>query len=183
MRLDETAGNVETKSEAATVVLLHLPEPVEDGFQFVRRDAHAAVLDGKSDVVSRDVYGDDDDATGRAELHRVCDQVPENLEDSFVIHRDLHVGRRSGFQRDFFGGSLTSPQVDGLRDDQVGEPALQDESQIPGIVAKLTENGLPNLYIPPRTNFIKVEALPVLGTGKMDLRGLKRIAMERLRGT
>ena len=51
----------------------------------------------------------------------------------------------------------------------------------PSIVAKLAANGLPNLFIPSRPNFIKVDALPVLGTGKMDLRSLKRIAMERLR--
>ena len=57
-----------------------------------------------------------------------------------------------------------------------------DEAQIPGIVTKLAADGLPNLFIPSRANFIKVEALPVLGTGKMDLRGLKRIAMERLLG-
>jgi acyl-[acyl-carrier-protein]-phospholipid O-acyltransferase/long-chain-fatty-acid--[acyl-carrier-protein] ligase len=36
------------------------------------------------------------------------------------------------------------------------------------------------LFIPPRGNFVRVDALPVLGTGKMDLRALKRIAMERL---
>ena len=35
-------------------------------------------------------------------------------------------------------------------------------------------------FIPPRGNFVKVDALPVLGTGKMDLRTLKRIAIERL---
>ncbi len=57
-----------------------------------------------------------------------------------------------------------------------------DEARIPEIVAKLNADGLPNLFIPSRANFVKVEALPVLGTGKMDLRSLKRIAMERLRG-
>jgi acyl-[acyl-carrier-protein]-phospholipid O-acyltransferase/long-chain-fatty-acid--[acyl-carrier-protein] ligase len=41
---------------------------------------------------------------------------------------------------------------------------------------------LPNLFIPARANFVKVESLPVLGTGKMDLRALKRIAVERLTG-
>ena len=55
-----------------------------------------------------------------------------------------------------------------------------DESKIPGIVSKLTANGLPNLYVPSRESFIKVDALPILGTGKMDLRSLKRIAMEHL---
>ena len=77
--------------------------------------------------------------------------------------------------------------VTGIPDERKGEQLAVlhtlDESQIPGIVAKLTANGLPNLFIPPRPNFIKVDALPVLGTGKMDLRSLKRIAMERLRGS
>jgi acyl-[acyl-carrier-protein]-phospholipid O-acyltransferase/long-chain-fatty-acid--[acyl-carrier-protein] ligase len=36
------------------------------------------------------------------------------------------------------------------------------------------------LFIPARNHFVKVDALPVLGTGKLDLRGLKRMAMERL---
>ena len=76
--------------------------------------------------------------------------------------------------------------VTGIPDERKGEQLAVlhtlDESQIPGIVSKLTANGLPNLYIPPRTNFIRVDALPVLGTGKMDLRSLKRIATERLQG-
>lgn len=74
--------------------------------------------------------------------------------------------------------------VTGIPDEQKGEQLAVlhtlDESQIPSLIAKLTATGLPNLFIPARTNFIKVEALPILGTGKMDLRGLKRIAMERL---
>jgi acyl-[acyl-carrier-protein]-phospholipid O-acyltransferase/long-chain-fatty-acid--[acyl-carrier-protein] ligase len=76
--------------------------------------------------------------------------------------------------------------VTGIPDERKGEQLAVlhtlEESQIPGIVTKLTANGLPNLFIPPRPNFIKVDALPVLGTGKMDLRSLKRIAMERLQG-
>ncbi|MCG3778135.1 MAG: Bifunctional protein Aas [Nitrospira sp.] len=74
--------------------------------------------------------------------------------------------------------------VTGIPDEQKGEQLVVlhtlDESQIPNLATKLAANGLPNLFIPARTNFIKVEALPILGTGKMDLRGLKRIAMERL---
>ena len=75
--------------------------------------------------------------------------------------------------------------VTGIPDEKKGEQLAVlhtlDESKIPDIVSKLTANGLPNLYVPSRANFIKVDALPVLGTGKMDLRSLKRIAIERLR--
>jgi len=74
--------------------------------------------------------------------------------------------------------------VTGIPDERKGEQLAVlhtlDESRIPDIVTKLASNGLPNLFIPPRGNFIKVDTLPVLGTGKMDLRSLKRIAMERV---
>jgi acyl-[acyl-carrier-protein]-phospholipid O-acyltransferase/long-chain-fatty-acid--[acyl-carrier-protein] ligase len=55
-----------------------------------------------------------------------------------------------------------------------------DETRIPDILDMLAVQGLPNLFIPSRNSFVKVEALPVLGTGKLDLRGVKRIALERL---
>jgi acyl-[acyl-carrier-protein]-phospholipid O-acyltransferase / long-chain-fatty-acid--[acyl-carrier-protein] ligase len=82
------------------------------------------------------------------------------------------------------GADMQVFAVTGIPDERKGEQLAVlhtlNESQIPGIVSKLAANGLPNLYIPPRPNFIKVDALPMLGTGKMDLRSLKRIAMERL---
>ena len=74
--------------------------------------------------------------------------------------------------------------VTGIPDDRRGEQLAVlhtiDDARIPDILGRLFSNGLPNLFIPPRGNFVKVDALPVLGTGKMDLRALKRIAMERL---
>ena len=74
--------------------------------------------------------------------------------------------------------------VTGLPDDKKGERLAVlhtlEESRIPPILDKLSASGLPNLFIPGKHQFIKVEALPVLGTGKLDLRGVKRIAMERL---
>jgi len=44
---------------------------------------------------------------------------------------------------------------------------------------KLTEAGLPNIYIPATNSFTEVDALPMLGTGKLDLKGIKQIADER----
>lgn len=74
--------------------------------------------------------------------------------------------------------------VTGLPDEKKGERLAVlhtvDEGLISDILAKLSTTGLPNLFIPSRSQFVKVEALPVLGTGKLDLRGVKRIAMERL---
>ena len=35
----------------------------------------------------------------------------------------------------------------------------------------LTAAGLPNLFIPAADSFFEVESIPILGTGKLDLRG------------
>ncbi len=42
----------------------------------------------------------------------------------------------------------------------------------------LSEVGLPNLFIPSEDSFYQVESIPVLGTGKLDLRGVKQIALK-----
>ncbi|MFI4982466.1 MAG: AMP-binding protein, partial [Nevskiales bacterium] len=55
-----------------------------------------------------------------------------------------------------------------------------DAAAVPGILEKLSASGLPNLFIPRREQFVKVEKLPILGTGKLDLREIKRIAAEAL---
>ena len=55
-----------------------------------------------------------------------------------------------------------------------------DEKRIPEIAKKLTEMGLPNLFIPRVDQFVCVEQLPFLGTGKLDLRKIKQIALELL---
>ncbi|MBI1367342.1 MAG: MFS transporter [Planctomycetes bacterium] len=53
-----------------------------------------------------------------------------------------------------------------------------DPAKIPELVEKLVAAGLPNLFIPRADQFLKVDALPLLGTGKLDLRELKRRAAE-----
>ncbi len=57
-----------------------------------------------------------------------------------------------------------------------------DEAEIRPILEKLAAGGLPNLLIPRHDSFVKVEEIPVLGTGKLDLRAIRRIAVERLKG-
>jgi acyl-[acyl-carrier-protein]-phospholipid O-acyltransferase / long-chain-fatty-acid--[acyl-carrier-protein] ligase len=43
----------------------------------------------------------------------------------------------------------------------------------------LAEAGLPNLFIPSADGFVEVPEIPILGTGKLDLRGVKAMAMEK----
>ncbi len=74
--------------------------------------------------------------------------------------------------------------VTGIPDEKKGERLAVlhtlDEQLIPRVLEKLSVSGFPNLFIPNKHDFIKVDALPVLGTGKLDLRSVKQIAMERL---
>lgn len=42
----------------------------------------------------------------------------------------------------------------------------------------LAKKGLPNLWIPKKENFYRIESIPLLGTGKIDLKKLKLLAQE-----
>lgn len=44
----------------------------------------------------------------------------------------------------------------------------------------LRSAGLPNLFIPGQDSFLEIPQLPLLGTGKLDLKRIKQIALERL---
>ena len=52
------------------------------------------------------------------------------------------------------------------------------EEEIKPVLERLGECGLPNLWIPRPNQFFAVEELPHLGTGKLDLRRVKEIALE-----
>lgn len=73
--------------------------------------------------------------------------------------------------------------VTAIPDERKGEQLvvlhMLEESLISKLLDTVAASGLPNLFIPKRDNFIKVDQLPVLGSGKLDLRALKRIALER----
>ena len=56
---------------------------------------------------------------------------------------------------------------------------LPTEREIGGVVAALRDKGLPNLWIPGTDAFATIEEMPVLGTGKLDLRRLGDLARER----
>jgi acyl-[acyl-carrier-protein]-phospholipid O-acyltransferase/long-chain-fatty-acid--[acyl-carrier-protein] ligase len=43
----------------------------------------------------------------------------------------------------------------------------------------LKDAGLPNMFIPTADSFFEVDQLPLLGTGKLDLRGIKDLALEK----
>jgi acyl-[acyl-carrier-protein]-phospholipid O-acyltransferase/long-chain-fatty-acid--[acyl-carrier-protein] ligase len=50
------------------------------------------------------------------------------------------------------------------------------ESQMPELLKKLPQMGLPNLWLPRPNQFFHVDALPRLASGKMDLRKIRDLA-------
>jgi acyl-[acyl-carrier-protein]-phospholipid O-acyltransferase/long-chain-fatty-acid--[acyl-carrier-protein] ligase len=72
--------------------------------------------------------------------------------------------------------------VTAVRDERKGEVLAvvhtYENERIPELLQALQQMGLPNLYIPRKDRFLKVETLPVLGTGKLDLKGLKELAQQ-----
>lgn len=50
------------------------------------------------------------------------------------------------------------------------------------LIEHLREEGLPNLFIPSEDSFAEIDAMPVLGTGKINLKGLKQMAVDRFSG-
>jgi acyl-[acyl-carrier-protein]-phospholipid O-acyltransferase / long-chain-fatty-acid--[acyl-carrier-protein] ligase len=72
--------------------------------------------------------------------------------------------------------------VVGIPDDQRGERLVllytQPETSPVELWQRLSETDLPRLWIPKRENMYLVDAVPTLGTGKVDLRGVKAKAVE-----
>lgn len=52
------------------------------------------------------------------------------------------------------------------------------DMDVEAVCESLTRKGIPNLWIPKKDNFYRVDAIPVLGTGKMDLRRIRSLAQE-----
>ena len=71
--------------------------------------------------------------------------------------------------------------VGSIPDAQKGEALLvlytPDMPMTPDeVVAELRERSISNLWIPKATNFYRVDSLPLLGSGKLDLVALRKLA-------
>lgn len=72
--------------------------------------------------------------------------------------------------------------VAGVPDERKGERLVvihtADEGTVGELLAKLAGADIPNLWKPKRGQFVAVDSLPYLGSGKLDLNGLQRMAVE-----
>ena len=72
--------------------------------------------------------------------------------------------------------------VTAVPDEKKGERLIVlyacDHKSVDEMTAALSEAGLPNVFIPSAKSFFKVDELPILGTGEIDLKGIKDKAAE-----
>ena len=52
------------------------------------------------------------------------------------------------------------------------------DGELEDVVEQLNDCELPNLWRPKATSFYRIKEIPVLGTGKMDLKEVKRLAKD-----
>jgi acyl-[acyl-carrier-protein]-phospholipid O-acyltransferase/long-chain-fatty-acid--[acyl-carrier-protein] ligase len=80
------------------------------------------------------------------------------------------------------GASDPSVCVVGAPDRRRGERLVVVHTALPISVAelwqKLRDSGVPGIWLPAQSDFHQVDALPILGTGKLDLKAVKRMARE-----
>jgi acyl-[acyl-carrier-protein]-phospholipid O-acyltransferase/long-chain-fatty-acid--[acyl-carrier-protein] ligase len=78
------------------------------------------------------------------------------------------------------GVNVQTFAVTGVPDEKKGERLIVihtlPESALAVVLEKLAATELPNLWKPKRDQFVRVEAIPVLGTGKTDLRKVRELA-------
>ena len=72
--------------------------------------------------------------------------------------------------------------VTGVPDETKGERLvvlhMLPDDKLKEVLEKLPQAGLPNLWLPHQNQFFHVDALPYLGTGKLDLRKTKEMALK-----
>jgi len=72
--------------------------------------------------------------------------------------------------------------VIGVPDDKKGERLVVlhklAEAELTAVLEKFAASDLPNLWKPKADAFFRVENFPMLGTGKLDLRGVKELALK-----
>lgn len=77
--------------------------------------------------------------------------------------------------------------VTGVADARKGERLIVlhtiSPQRLEGVLRKLGQAGLPNLWIPRPNAFFQIDSLPYPGTGKMDLRRIRELAAGLSGGT
>jgi acyl-[acyl-carrier-protein]-phospholipid O-acyltransferase / long-chain-fatty-acid--[acyl-carrier-protein] ligase len=72
--------------------------------------------------------------------------------------------------------------ITAIPDEKRGERLVVLHTELPigksELLKKLSLAGLPNLYLPSEDSFVSVDAVPVLGSGKLDLKAMRQVALD-----
>ncbi len=86
--------------------------------------------------------------------------------------------------QEILGGNEKQCAVTAIPDRTKGERlvvlhlALPEGTTVQDICKRLGERGVPNIYVPSQRDYYQVLSLPILGSGKLDLKKCKEMAME-----
>ena len=97
-----------------------------------------------------------------------------------------HIGIEEELTKIVDDGSSEEPEirvaVTAVPDEKKGERIIvlhkTLDQPVDEIIKSLADAGLPNIWIPSKDSFVEVDEIPLLGTGKLDLRGIKDRALE-----
>jgi acyl-[acyl-carrier-protein]-phospholipid O-acyltransferase/long-chain-fatty-acid--[acyl-carrier-protein] ligase len=71
--------------------------------------------------------------------------------------------------------------VTGVGDDRKGERLVVlhclEEAALQDLLSKLPQLDLPKLWVPKANQFFHLDALPLVGSGKLDLRQVRELAL------
>jgi acyl-[acyl-carrier-protein]-phospholipid O-acyltransferase/long-chain-fatty-acid--[acyl-carrier-protein] ligase len=129
----------------------------------------------------------------------VTGDIAKMEEDGFIILTD----RLSRFSKiggemvphikieEALHGALSAAEtllvVAGVPDDKKGERLVVmhtlDDARLQGLLSGLGGLGLPNLWLPREDAFFRMTEVPLLGTGKLDLRKVKERALAAVQGS
>src|SRR5262249_47263351 len=93
------------------------------------------------------------------------------------IEEELH--RQAGLDVPSF---VVTAIPDAAKGERLAVPTTLPANDVAPLLKKLADSGLPNLFLPRLDHFVQVPELPLLGTGKIDLRAAKQKALEALVG-
>jgi acyl-[acyl-carrier-protein]-phospholipid O-acyltransferase/long-chain-fatty-acid--[acyl-carrier-protein] ligase len=77
--------------------------------------------------------------------------------------------------------------VTAVPDERKGERLIVLHTPVNGmsphqLCHRLNDRGLPNLWLPSEKDFVQIAEMPLLGSGKVDLKRIKELAQEKVRG-
>jgi acyl-[acyl-carrier-protein]-phospholipid O-acyltransferase/long-chain-fatty-acid--[acyl-carrier-protein] ligase len=111
--------------------------------------------------------------TGRlSRFSKIGGEMVPHIQIEETIHQILGLGEEGKVP------AVVTAVPDAKKGERLIVLHLPMEKTPADVIKGLSQAGLPNLYLPSEESFLEVPEIPVLGTGKLDLKGMQRVALE-----